>query len=154
MADTVKALLYVCLAFVGISKTITSFFINALLFPMKRQSVYHVSLYNNTPHPNATVHQTSSFETSGHNKTIVVDLATAGGYNDGKDTGSLTHNLSFSEFERPEQLGKATRHRSGEDCDDIKKGTAETLNQSEKIEQVQTLDDISDSMDKDSLARR
>ena len=46
---------------------------------MKRQSVNHVCLYDNTPHPDATVHQTSSFETAGHEEIMVVDLATTGG---------------------------------------------------------------------------
>ncbi|CAB4041813.1 Hypothetical predicted protein, partial [Paramuricea clavata] len=103
MADsgTVKALFYACLAFIGFLITVTIFFIYTLVFRVKRQFVYHISVSDSTIHPYSTREQrvTESSATTGLPGTI----ENQGNADDDRDTDSLTRNLSFRNFERPEQ---------------------------------------------------
>ncbi|CAB4031173.1 Hypothetical predicted protein [Paramuricea clavata] len=100
-SDTVKALLYACLAFVGFLITVTIFFIYTLVFRVKRQFVYHISVSDSTTHPYSTREQrgTESSATTGLPETI----ENQGNADDDRDTDSLTRNLSFRNFERPVQ---------------------------------------------------
>ena len=103
MADsgTVKALLYACLAFIGFLITVTIFFIYTLVFRVKRQFVYHISVSDSTTHPYSTREQRvpESSATTGLPET----MENQGNADDDRDTDSLTRNLSFRNFERPEQ---------------------------------------------------
>ena len=100
-SGTVKALLYACLAFIGFLITVTIFFIYTLVFRVKRQFVYHISVSDSATHPYSTREQrvTESSAATGLPETI----ENQGNADDDRDTDSLTRNLSFRNFERPEQ---------------------------------------------------
>ncbi len=101
MSDTTKGLLYACLAFIGLLITITIFLIYTLAFRVRRQFVYNISVADSTTHPYDTGDQivTESLATTEHPETTEIQ----GNEDDDKDTDSLTRNLSFRNFERPEQ---------------------------------------------------
>ena len=101
MSDTTKGLLYACLAFIGLLITITIFLIYTLAFRVRRQFVYNISVADSTTHPYDTGDQivTESLATTEHPETTEIQ----GNKDDDKDTDSLTRNLSFRNFERPEQ---------------------------------------------------
>ena len=102
MGDTTKGLLYACLAFIGFLITITAFVIYMLLTHVKRQFVYHFSAAESTTDPSNPDDRivSESLVTSGHIETATEIQEEENG--DG-DTDSLTRNLSFSNFERPQQ---------------------------------------------------
>lgn len=101
-SDTVKGLLYACLAFVGLLITITIFLIYTLVFRVKRAFVYHISISDSQAHQysdTADLRVTESSVTAGQSGII----ENQGDTEDDKDTDSLTRNLSFSKFDMPQQ---------------------------------------------------
>ena len=101
-SDTVKGLLYACLAFVGLLITITIFLIYTLVFRVKRAFVYHISFSDTQAHPHsdtADLRVAENSVTAGESETVENRSDTE----DDKDTDSLTRNLSFSKFDMPQQ---------------------------------------------------
>lgn len=104
-SDTAKGLLYACLALVGLLITITIFLIYALLFRVKRQFVYHVSITDSQARQHGDTADLVITETSATGEQPRT-IENQGDTEDDKDTDSLTRNLSFSKFERPQQPDK------------------------------------------------
>ena len=104
-SDTTNGLLYACLALVGLLITITIFLIYTLLFRVKRQFVYHISITDNQARQHGDTADLVITEASDAGEPPRT-IENEGDTEDDGDTDSLTRNLSFSKFERRQQPDK------------------------------------------------
>ena len=139
-SDTVQALLSVCLAVMGILITLLLLLIYVLAFRVKRHFTYRVSFKDTNRHPNGTnqpeVHAKEDTAESNREHSQTREKT------DEKDTDSLTRDISFRHFQRPEitrRAGKTTdsdiiEHAAVDEFPEITEHSAEGGENSVKID--------------------
>ena len=143
-SDTVKGLLYACLAFVGLLITITIFLIYTLVFRVKRAFVYHISFSDAQAHPHsdtADLRVAENLVTAGESETIENRSDTE----DDKDTDSLTRNLSFSKFDMPQQPKYFGNGENITESEEPLEHSENTENSPEIAENIGAVDDDKES---------
>ena len=139
MGETTKGLFYGCLAIVGILITIIVFFLYAFVSYAKRQFVYNISVTESTSHQNVHEHIILQEPTRSEQEASVENHGTGDADVDDKDTDSLTRNLSFTKFERPERFTPdrftPDPEHEGESVENVM-----TAEQTEDLEKTENLD--------------